>query len=89
MQPPNPTSEMNLIANLQRREKRSRTATDQSQRDSIAWEMHKAGKTWQQVAEEIGYANGAIARRAALRYKAISDADLIAGLIAGLSEPKA
>lgn len=89
MQPPNPTSEMNLTANLQRREKRSQTATDQYKRDSIAWEMHKAGKTWQQVAEEIGYANGAIARRAALRYKAISDADLIAGLSAALSEPKA
>lgn len=89
MQPPNQTDEIKVIANIQRREKRAQTAADQSQRDCIAWEMHQGGATWEKVAEAIGFANGAIARRAALRHKAISDSDLIAGLVAGLSEPKA
>ena len=68
MQPPNQTDEIKVIANLQRREKRAQTAMEQTERDCIAWEMHQSGITWEKVAEAIGFANGAIARRAALRH---------------------
>lgn len=68
MQPPNQTDEIKVIANLQRREKRAQTAMDQKERDRIALEMYQAGTTWEKVAEAIGFANGAIARRAALRH---------------------
>jgi len=66
MQPPNQTTEIKVLANLERRTKRSQT--DPAERDRIALEMHQAGTTWEKVAEAIGFANGAIARRAALRH---------------------
>jgi len=36
--------------------------------DQRAWEAHQSGKTWAQVARELLYANGSVARRAALRH---------------------
>lgn len=83
MQPPNQTDEIKVIANIQRREKRAQIAADQTERDSIAWEMHQSGVTWEKVAEAIGFANGAIARRAALRYRQRTE------VVIGMSEPQA
>ena len=38
--------------------------------DRAAWEAHQSGKTWAQVARLLQYANGSVARRAALRHAA-------------------
>lgn len=38
--------------------------------DQQSWEAHQSGKTWAQVARELRYANGSVARRAALRHEA-------------------
>lgn len=39
------------------------------ERDAAADRLHGTGKSWREVAVELGYANGAIARRAALRHR--------------------
>jgi len=38
--------------------------------DRQAWEAHEAGQTWAAVAEAMHYANGSVARRAAMRHEA-------------------
>jgi hypothetical protein len=38
--------------------------------DRAAWEAHHSGQTWAQVARLLQYANGSVARRAALRHAA-------------------
>lgn len=38
--------------------------------DRAAWEAHQSGKTWALVARELRFANGSVARRAALRHAA-------------------
>lgn len=38
--------------------------------DRQAWEAHEAGQTWAAVAEAMHYANGSVARRAAMRHAA-------------------
>jgi hypothetical protein len=41
---------------------------DTSQRDRQAHDLHAAGNTWAAVAEALHYANGSVARRAAMRH---------------------
>lgn len=42
---------------------------DTTQRDAEAWTLHCDGKTWSAIAEQMHYANGSVARRAALRHR--------------------
>jgi len=67
MQPPD---FRNVEANETRKTKRAEAADSTAERDALAAEMRAQGATWQAVADSIGYANGAIARRAALRHQA-------------------
>lgn len=66
MQPPD--SFIN-IKNMERKSKRAEAANSTSDLDALAAEMRATGVTWQVIAEQLGYANGAIARRAALRHQ--------------------
>ena len=43
---------------------------DTKETDQRAWEAHASGMTWAQVALEMHYANGSVARRAAMRHAA-------------------
>lgn len=52
-------------ANANRRGIREATSGDLGKK---AYELHQTLGSWEKVAEAIGYANGAIARRAALKY---------------------
>lgn len=36
--------------------------------DEKAWALHEQGKSWDQVASELGYANGGVARRSGMRH---------------------
>ena len=64
VQPPIVMSE-----NIIRKAKRAEVATDTRSLDALAAEMRATGATWQAIADTLGYANGAIARRAALRHE--------------------
>ena len=66
MQPPD---NFIKIKNMDRKLKRSEAANSTSELDSLAAEMRATGVTWQVIAEQLGYANGAVARRAALRHQ--------------------
>lgn len=66
MQPP---ESFIKIKNMDRKLKRSEAANSTSELDALAAEMRAMGLTWQVIAERLGYANGAIARRAALRHQ--------------------
>ncbi len=55
-------------ANEDRKVKRSEFGATTAERDAKAWLLKSEGKTWAQVAAEMGYANGAVARRAGLRH---------------------
>ena len=41
---------------------------DQQEHDKRAWELHQSLGTWTAVAQQLGYANGSVARRAGYRY---------------------
>jgi hypothetical protein len=41
---------------------------DQREHDKRAWELYQQLGTWSAVAQELGYANGSVARRAGYRY---------------------
>lgn len=41
--------------------------------DQRAWEARQSGKTWAQIALDLHYANGSVARRAAMRHEARLD----------------
>ena len=42
---------------------------EQRAKEKAVWELHETGKTWEQVAKELGYANGGAARKAGMRHK--------------------
>lgn len=42
---------------------------DTTTRDREAWHLHESGLTWSAIAEQMHYANGSVARRAALRHR--------------------
>jgi hypothetical protein len=56
------------FANMDRRKKRDEIATE-GNLDQKASELHDEVKSWANVARQLGYANGAVARRAAMRYR--------------------
>lgn len=45
------------------------TKDEQRAKEKAVWELHETGKTWEQVAKELGYANGGAARKAGMRHK--------------------
>lgn len=56
-------------ANEQRKTQRASVAATQHELDALAAEMYaQQGISWAEVAANLGYANGAVARRAALRH---------------------
>ena len=65
-----PLTDMRPQANEDRRLKRASSAESIADLDALAAEMYASDKTWQEVAEILGYANGAVARRAAMRHRA-------------------
>jgi hypothetical protein len=56
------------FANMDRKKKREQIATD-GNLDQRASELYDEVKSWAKVADQLGYANGAVARRAAMRYR--------------------
>jgi len=50
-------------------EPKKRNKKDIAGDDQKALELYESGKTWDQVAQEMGYANGGVARRAGMRHK--------------------
>jgi hypothetical protein len=56
------------FANMDRRRKREQIATE-GNLDQKASELYNEVKSWAKVATQLGYANGAVARRAAMRYR--------------------
>ena len=54
--------------NVARREKRTQMAASRAELDKLAHQMRADGRSYEAIAEELGYANGAIARRAVLRH---------------------
>ncbi len=65
-----PLTEMRPQDNKERRLKRASAAESISELDALAAEMRAMDLTWQVIAERLGYANGAVARRAAMRHLA-------------------
>jgi hypothetical protein len=57
------------IANARRKDIRAQAASTQSELDSLAAELYAELGSWAKVAEQLGYANGAVARRAGLRHR--------------------
>jgi hypothetical protein len=57
-------------ANMRRRNQRLEAASSQAELDALAAEMYAEVESWAKVADALGYANGACARRAGLRHKA-------------------
>lgn len=57
------------FANMDRKKRREQNSVD-GNLDQKASELYDELKSWAKVADQLGYANGAVARRAALRYKA-------------------
>lgn len=75
MQPPVVISQ-NISQNIIRKAKRAEAATDTRSLDSLAAELRATGATWQAIADTLGYANGAIARRAALRHESRTSSEV-------------
>lgn len=67
MLPPQTDAEQ-ILANDARKRRRMEAAQTTAELDALAYELRSEGLTWEAIAERIGYANGAIARRAALRH---------------------
>lgn len=67
MLPPQTNAEQ-ILANDARKRRRMEAAQTTAELDALAHELRAEGLTWEAIAERIGYANGAIARRAALRH---------------------
>lgn len=63
-----PITEDKIQANEARKRRRAEAATNRADLDALAHELRAEGLTWEAIAERLGYANGAIARRAALRH---------------------
>lgn len=76
MLPPNPIIEQKTQANEARKRRRAEAATNRADLDALAHELRADGLTWEAIAERLGYANGAIARRAALRHNPSKATDL-------------
>ncbi len=57
------------VENQERKAKRAEAASNSRELDALAAEMRAMDLTWQVIAERLGYANGAVARRAALRHE--------------------
>lgn len=55
--------------NQERKARRAEAASNSRELDALAAEMRAMNLTWQVIAERLGYANGAVARRAALRHE--------------------
>ena len=55
-------------------ERKKRSKADIASDDEKALALYESGKTWDQVAQEMGYANGGVARRSGLRHKEKRDA---------------
>ena len=70
MLPPNPLTADRREAIEARKALRARFGDSPQVHDAQAASLRAAGATWQKIAEEMGYANGAIARRAAMRHAA-------------------
>lgn len=68
MQPPTHLTEIKVAANEARKRRRAEAAANRADLDALAHELRAEGLTWDAIAERLGYANGAIARRAALRH---------------------
>lgn len=51
-----------------RKQARAAFGETAAERDAEAFKRREAGATWAQIAVDMGYANGAVARRAALRH---------------------
>lgn len=56
------------FANMDRKKRRDQIATE-GNLDQKASELYDELKSWAKVADQLGYANGAVARRAAMRYR--------------------
>lgn len=56
-------------------ERKKRSKADIAADDEKALALYESGKTWDQVAQEMGYANGGVARRSGLRHKEKRDTE--------------
>lgn len=65
-----PLADLRPQANEERRLRRASAANSIVDLDQLAAEMRASNATWQVIADLLGYANGAVARRAALRHSA-------------------
>lgn len=62
------TTDEATVINAQRKKMREDAASTQEELDQLASELYAEVGSWAKVAARLGYANGAVARRAALRH---------------------